>query len=145
AADAPTMVRLLVEENLDMVVGCRQAVLGDRSAYPRGHVMGNWLFNRLFRMLFGVSFTDVFSGYRALSHRFAKSLPVRFRGFEIETELAAHTVDIGLPYAEVTTTYRSRHRESKRKLRTIRDGMRIVIAAILLFKEMRPLRFFSLI
>jgi glycosyltransferase involved in cell wall biosynthesis len=145
AAAAPRMVRLLVDENLDMVVGCRTPSADGELAYPRGHVVGNWLFNRLLKMLFRADLTDVFSGYRVMSRRFVKSFPVRFTGFEIETELATHTIDIGLPYAEVATTYRSRHVESKRKLRTFRDGLRIMVAAILLFKEMRPLRFFTII
>jgi glycosyltransferase involved in cell wall biosynthesis len=142
---APDMARLLVAENYDMVVGSRRPVKGDATAYPRGHVMGNWLFNRVLGALLGTSFSDIFSGYRVFSRRFVKSFPVRFTGFEIETELAVHTADIGLPYAEVPTEYRSRHVESRRKLRTFRDGLRILRAAILLFKEMRPLRFFTLI
>jgi glycosyltransferase involved in cell wall biosynthesis len=146
ASAAPAMVDALVRERLDMVVGCRSAVGEDAAeAFPRGHVFGNWLFNRLFRVLFGTPFADVFSGYRVLSRRFVKSFPVRFPGFEVETELAAHAVDIGLPYAEVVTAYRSRHEGSERKLRTFRDGLRIALAAILLFKEMRPARFFGLI
>jgi hypothetical protein len=139
---APEMVHLLVEQNLDMVIGCRRAATG---AFPRGHVLGNRLFNRILRTVFGARFTDVFSGYRVLSRRFVKSFPVRFARFEIETELTAHTVEIGLPYGEVDTAYRSRDVVSKRKLRTLRDGLRILVAAILLFKEMRPLLFFSLI
>jgi glycosyltransferase involved in cell wall biosynthesis len=144
ASAAPTMVDRLVRDRVDMVVGCRSAI-GDEDAYPRGHVMGNWLFNRLFRVLFGTTFNDVFSGYRVMSRRFVKSFPVRFPGFEIETELAAHAVDIGLPYAEVVTEYRSREEGSDRKLRTVPDGLRIAAAAALLFKEMRPARFFGLI
>src|ERR671911_375618 len=113
--------------------------------HRRGHLAGNWLFNRALKVLFGGRFTDVFSGYRVMSRRFVKSFPVRFTGFEIETELVTHTVDIGLPHAEVPTTYRSRDLDSKRKLRTVRDGLRIGVAALLLFKEMRPLRFFTII
>lgn len=144
-ADAPAMLETLVRDNLDMVVGTRVSVVGDTTAFPRGHVVGNWMFNRVLRTLFGGSFTDVFSGYRVLSRRFVKSFPVRFSGFEIETELVTHTVDIGLPHAEVPVSYRSREAASKRKLRTVRDGIRILIAALLLFKEMRPLRFFTII
>jgi glycosyltransferase involved in cell wall biosynthesis len=144
ATAAPAMLDRLVRDRVDMVVACRSAI-DDDDAYPRGHVMGNWLFNRLFRMLFGTTFTDVFSGYRVMSRRFVKSFPVRFPGFEIETELAAHAVDIGLPYAEVVTEYRSREAGSDRKLRTVPDGIRIAVAAVLLFKEMRPARFFGLI
>jgi hypothetical protein len=144
AAAAPEMVQLMADENLDMVVGCRRSAEGGR-AYPRGHVVGNRVFNRVLKMLFGAGFTDVFSGYRVLSRRFVKSFPVRFTGFEIETELTAHTVEISMPYAEVATPYRARDEGSKRKLRTLRDGLRIMLAAIRLFKEMRPLRFFTLI
>jgi glycosyltransferase involved in cell wall biosynthesis len=144
AGSAPEMVRLLVDEGLDMVVGCRVASEGS-GVYPRGHLVGNRVFNRVLKMLFGARFTDVFSGYRVLSRRFVKSFPVRFTGFEIETELTAHTVEIGLPYAEVATPYRARDEGSRRKLRTVRDGFRILVAAIQLFKEMRPMRFFTLI
>lgn len=144
AGSAPKMVRRLVDEGLDMVVGCRVAQ-EDSSAFPRGHILGNRVFNRALKMLFGAGFTDVFSGYRVLSRRFVKSFPVRFTGFEIETELTAHTVEIGLPYAEVGTPYRAREEGSRRKLRTVRDGLRILIATIRLFKEMRPMRFFTLI
>ncbi|MPZ74261.1 MAG: glycosyltransferase [Nitriliruptorales bacterium] len=145
ASAAPGMVRLLVHEVLDMVVGCRAPASDGGAAYPRGHVFGNRLFNRLLKVLFGGVFADVFSGYRVLSRRFVKSFPVRFTGFEIETELTTHTVDIGLPYAEVMTDYRARDLQSKRKLRTVRDGVRIMWAAVMLFKEMRPMRFFTLI
>jgi glycosyltransferase involved in cell wall biosynthesis len=144
-ADAPAMLDRLVQDNLDMVVGCRVPAAGEERTFPRGHVAGNWLFNRALKALFGGSFTDVFSGYRVMSRRFVKSFPVRFTGFEIETELVTHTVDIGLPHAEMPTTYRSRDLDSKRKLRTVRDGVRILVAALLLFKEMRPLRFFTII
>jgi glycosyltransferase involved in cell wall biosynthesis len=142
-SDAPVMLDRLLRDNLDMVVGCRVAT--DERTFPRGHVAGNWLFNRVLKALFGGTFTDVFSGYRVMSRRFVKSFPVRFTGFEIETELVTHTVDIGLPHAEMPTVYRSRDLESKRKLRTVRDGIRILVAALLLLKEMRPLRFFTVI
>jgi hypothetical protein len=144
-SDAPTMVELLVGQSYDMVLGSRKPREGDAAVFPRGHVMGNWLFNRALGALFGTKFGDVFSGYRVFSRRFVKSFPIRFTGFEIETEFAMHTADIGLPYAEVPTGYRSRHLEGKRKLRTFRDGFRILLASILLFKEMRPMRFFTII
>jgi hypothetical protein len=144
-ADAPAMVDRLLRDNLDMVVGCRVPAPGEARPYPRGHVVGNWVFNRVLTALFGGSFTDVFSGYRVLSRRFVKSFPVRFPGFEIETELVTHTVDLGLPHAEMPTAYRRRDLESKRKLRTVRDGLRIGLAALLIFKEMRPLRFFTVV
>jgi glycosyltransferase involved in cell wall biosynthesis len=142
---APRMIDLLVKGGFDMVLGRRRPVDGDAKAFPRGHVMGNWLFNWVLGALFGTRFSDVFSGYRVFSRRFVKSFPVRFRGFEIETEFAMHTADIGLPFAELPTSYRSRHLDGKRKLRTIRDGLRILVASLLLFKEMRPMRFFTII
>ena len=112
--------------------------------FPRGHVVGNWLFNRLLKTLFGADMTDawVIASCHAGSSSRSRCAS---QGFEIETEIATHTVDIGLPYAEVATTYRPRHVESKRKLRTFRDGLRIMLAAGVLLKEMRPLRFFTLI
>ena len=105
--DAPAMADRLLRDNLDMVVGCRVPAPGEARPYPRGHVVGNRVFNRVLTALFGGSFTDVFSGYRVMSRRFVKSFPVRFPGFEIETELVTHTVDLGLPHAEMPTTYRS--------------------------------------
>ena len=97
----------------------------------------------MLRALFGKRFRDVFSGYRALSRRFVKSFPGRSSGFEIETELTAHAVEIDVPFAEVETTYRARDERSRRKLRTFRDGIRILLSAVLMFKEMRPLPFFT--
>jgi glycosyltransferase involved in cell wall biosynthesis len=122
AGAAPGMVKLLVEQELDMVVGRRETVDGDDGAYPRGHHIGNRIFNRILRAFFGSEFTDVFSGYRIMTRRFVKSFPARSSGFEIETEITAHAVDLDAPSAEV---------------------IRILSMAIWLFKEMRPLRFFT--
>jgi glycosyltransferase involved in cell wall biosynthesis len=143
--DAPVMVKSLITESYDMVVGRRVPDVDDATVYPRDHVLGNWLFNKILGTLFRTRFADVFSGYRVFSRRFVKSFPVRFTGFEIETEIAMHTADIGLPYDEYPTVYRSRHAETQRKLRTLPDGLRVLVAAILMFKEMRPMLFFSLI
>jgi glycosyltransferase involved in cell wall biosynthesis len=145
AGAAPAMVKLVLDEELDMVVGKREVIEGQDGAYPRGHRFGNRLFNRLLRVLFGSDFTDVFSGYRVMTRRFVKSFPARSSGFEIETEITAHAVDIDAPCAEVVTHYRARADDSESKLRTYRDGFRILSAGIRLFKEMRPLRFFSVL
>jgi glycosyltransferase involved in cell wall biosynthesis len=145
AGAAPAMVKMLLEQELDMVVGTRAPVEGDDAVYRRGHDAGNRLFNRVLRVLFGSDFTDVFSGYRVLTRRFVKSFPARSSGFEIETEMTAHAVDIDAPSAEMITSYRSRSEDSYSKLRTYRDGLRILGTAIWLFKEMRPLRFFSIL
>ena len=143
AADAPAMVDMLVQENLDMVVGCRRPVAEDDAVYRRGHTFGNLVFTKIVRVLFGGDFSDVFSGYRVLSRRLVKSFPVQSEGFEIETELTAHAVQVSAACAEVPTDYRSRHAESDSKLRTYRDGVRILTTAVKLFKEMRPFQFFG--
>ncbi|MGH9126120.1 MAG: glycosyltransferase family 2 protein [Acidimicrobiales bacterium] len=140
---APSMVQMLVDHQLDMVVACRRPDVDDDHAFPRGHTAGNVLFSKGIRMLFGGHFTDVFSGYRALSRRLVKSLPVHAKGFEIETELTAHAVQLQAACAEVDGTYRSRVDGSDSKLRTWHDGFRILGVSLRLFKEMHPARFFG--
>ena len=141
AAAAPGMVRTLIEQNLDMVVGARVSEAPD--AYRRGHVFGNKLFNWLHAVLFGGQFGDVFSGYRVLSRRLVKSFPTTAAGFEIEAELSIHALDIKASCAEVPTRYRARGEESTSKLRTWSDGARILRRSMLLYKEMHPARFFG--
>lgn len=141
---AVSMVELLVHDCLDMVVAHRRAIPADKDAFPRGHTAGNLLFTRMIRLLFGGEFTDVFSGYRVMSRRLVKSLPVSSAGFEIETELAAHALQVRAQCAEVVSDYRSRADGSDSKLRTWRDGARILGVAIRLFKQMRPARFFGI-
>ena len=141
AAAAPGMVRLLIDESLDMVVGNRVSEIEE--AYRRGHVIGNQFFNGLHRWLFGSSFKDVFSGYRVLSRRLVKSFPTMAPGFEIEAELTVHALDIKAPWAEVPTKYKARGEDSASKLRTFRDGRRILLRSLLLYKEMHPARFFG--
>jgi glycosyltransferase involved in cell wall biosynthesis len=145
AGAAPAMVKLLLDQEFDMVVGKREAVDGEETVYRRGHYAGNRLFNRILRVLFGSDFTDVLSGYRVMTRRFVKSFPARSSGFEIETEITAHAVDIDAPSTEVATHYRARADDSNSKLRTYRDGFRILSSTIRLFKEMRPLLFFTIL
>jgi hypothetical protein len=145
AGAAPAMVKLLLDQEFDMVVGKREAVDGEDAVYRRGHYAGNRLFNRFLRLLFGSDFTDVLSGYRVMTRRFVKSFPARSSGFEIETEITAHAVDIDAPSVDVVTHYRARAEDSNSKLRTYRDGFRILYSGLRLFKEMRPLRFFTLL
>jgi glycosyltransferase involved in cell wall biosynthesis len=144
AGSARAMVDTLIAENLDMVVGVRQ-VSGAEDAFRRGHTFGNRLFNRIAGLLFGSDFTDIFSGYRVLSRRFVKSLPLRASGFEVETEITVHAVEIGAATAEMPTAYGCRRDESSSKLRTYRDGFRILHIALALFKELRPMRFFGIL
>jgi hypothetical protein len=138
------MVKRLVEEQLDMVVG-RRVADGEQEAYRRGHSLGNRLFTRMLRILFGSQFTDVFSGYRVMSRRFVKSLPVTSTGFEIETELTTHAVDVDASCAEIETAYRARRVNSQSDLHTFRDGFRILRKSILLFQQLRPLRFYMIL
>lgn len=137
------MVRLLVKDNLDMVVGTRRNIYNN--AHRTGHALGNRFFNSLYRSLFGCLFTDIFSGYRVFSRRFVKSFPAVSSGFEIETEMSVHASQLRMPASEMITDYGPRHEGSNSKLRTFYDGFRIFITLLLLFKENSPIRFFSFI
>jgi glycosyltransferase involved in cell wall biosynthesis len=141
AGDAPAMVELLLADRLDMVNGTR---IADRqAAYRPGHRLGNVVLTSLVRAAFGAGLRDMLSGYKVLSHRLVKSMPLLSAGFEIETELAVHALSLRMPIAEVTTRYRERPAGSMSKLSTVRDGVRIARAIIMLVKEERPLSFFS--
>jgi glycosyltransferase involved in cell wall biosynthesis len=143
AADAPMLIRHLIDHRLDLVNGLRQDQ--DPNAYRRGHRFGNLMFNRIIQLLFGVGFNDVFSGYKVLSRRFVKSFPALSREFEIETELAVHTLTLRLPFDELPTEYRERPSGSSSKLRSYRDGLRILATIGVLLKQERPLAFYSAI
>jgi glycosyltransferase involved in cell wall biosynthesis len=138
---ATLLIETLVRENLDMAVGAR--VESGEAAYRRGHRSGNLFFNKVIRELFGPGFTDVFSGYRVLSRRFAKSFPVTSSGFEIETELSVHALDLKIATREVPLPYGERPAGSVSKLRTYRDGLRILMTILLLIKELQPFRFYG--
>lgn len=141
-AFSPRLIELLRKKNLDMVVGIRIAEAG---AHRFGHRWGNVAYNWAVRSIFGSGFSDIFSGYRIFSRRFVKTFPALARGFDIETELTVHALDLRTPCAEVPVPYRARVQGSSSKLRTVRDGLKIFFAMMLLFKEVRPLRFFALI
>ena len=138
---APAMVALLIEEQLDMVVGTRQHEVTD--AYRGGHVLGNKLFTGLLAGLFGRSFSDIFSGYRVFSRRFVKSFPVLSAGFEIETEISVHALELKMPVGEVATAYGARPEGSESKLSTYRDGWRILKTIATLYRIERPVLFFG--
>jgi len=137
------MVRRLLAERLDMVVGTRNDVFSN--AHRAGHGFGNWFFNRLYRGLFGPIFTDIFSGYRVFSRRFVKSFPAISSGFEIETEMSVHASQLRMPVSEIETRYGAREEGSVSKLRTFRDAFRILGTFLLLYKEIQPARFFGAI
>ena len=143
ATAAPAMVRLLLDERLDMVVGARQSEV--EAAYRRGHVLGNRVFTGILAWLFGRSFSDVFSGYRVFSRRFVKSFPVLSSGFEIETEMSVHALELRMPVAEKVTSYAARPEGSASKLSTWRDGWRIAVTILTLFRIERPVLFFGAI
>ncbi len=138
---AGTLINKLVSENLDMVVGTREG--GGAEAYRRGHRTGNLAFNKIVAHLFGSGFTDIFSGYRVFSRRFAKSFPVLSSGFEIETELSVHALDLQIPTAEIAVPYGARPEGSTSKLRTYRDGARIMWTILKLYRSLNPFRFYA--
>ncbi len=138
---APAMVDMLLASRADMVVGTRRNITGD--AGRRGHAFGNRLFNQIYRSLFGNDFTDIFSGYRAFTRRYAKSFPAMSPGFEIETEMSVHASQLRLPVAEIELEYGRRAEGSQSKLSTFRDGLRILRMMALLLKETRPFVFFG--
>ena len=138
---APEMVRMLLDEQLDMVVGTRQHEAAE--AYRGGHVLGNRLFTGLLSRLFGRSFTDIFSGYRVFSRRFVKSFPVLSEGFEIETEMSVHALELRMPVGERVTAYGARPEGSASKLSTYRDGWRILKTIGTLYRVERPVLFYG--
>lgn len=140
AAAAPRLVARLLEDRLDMAVAARGAVSG---AFRPGHRAGNAVINRFVAWLFGQPLIDMLSGYRAMSRRFVKSFPALATGFEIETELTIHALELRMPFAEVTVPYAARGEGSHSKLSTWKDGIRILVAILFLFKEVRPFRFFG--
>ncbi len=142
AAAAPRMVTRAIEEGLDFVNGARVAVAIE--AYRRGHRFGNYVLTELVRNIFGRQFTDMLSGYKVLSRRFVKSFPAMSRGFEIETELTVHALELRMPCGEELTAYRERPEGSVSKLSTFRDGARILTLIATLVKNERPLSFFGL-
>ncbi|MDO8878763.1 MAG: glycosyltransferase [Pseudolabrys sp.] len=142
--DAPSarrMVERLVTDRLDMVVGNR--VDQEVAAYRAGHRTGNWLLTSSVASMFGRTFTDMLSGYRVFSRRFVKSFPMLSGGFEIETELVVHALELGLPVAEIDTPYFARPEGSTSKLNTWRDGFRILWMILQLYRSERPLMFFG--
>ena len=142
AAAAPALVALLKAERLDMVTATRT---GDAiQAYRRGHRTGNKLLTGLVAILFGTRVGDMLSGYRVFSRRFVKSFPALSEGFETETELTIHALQLAMPTGELPCAYAERPPGSASKLRTFSDGWRILRLILMLLRDQRPLPFFSL-
>jgi glycosyltransferase involved in cell wall biosynthesis len=141
APSAPAMVEMLAGDRLDMVVGTR--IDREVEAYRPGHRVGNWLLTGFVAHIFGRAFTDILSGYRVFSRRFVKSFPILSGGFEIETELTVHALELELPVGEVPTPYFSRPEGSASKLSTWHDGFRILWTVLKLYRAERPLSLFG--
>ena len=141
AKAAPALIDKLRNETLDMVSGCRVTEI--QEAYRPGHRFGNWMLTSLVASIFGKRTSDMLIGYRVFSRRFVKSFPALSRGFEIETELTVHALELRMPIADVETAYIDRLPGSDSKLSTIRDGVRILKMIILLVKEERPFLMFG--
>lgn len=132
----------VINGEVDIVIGVRD---GSRASFPSGHIWGNKLFNLIVGRIFGHGLQDIFSGYRAFSRRFVKSFPAHSEGFEIETEMSVYILEQRIPMLEIKTAYGVRPEGSKSKLKTYRDGTRILLTILRLFKEARPLAFFSMV
>ena len=143
ASVAGRLVDKLVNENLDMVVGRR--IETHQAAYRAGHRLGNRVLTGLVTWIFGSQIEDMLSGYRVFSRRFVKSFPSSSREFEIETELTVHAMQMRMTVAEIETNYKERPPGSTSKLRTFRDGWRILLTITNLLRNERPLLFFGLI
>jgi glycosyltransferase involved in cell wall biosynthesis len=141
APSAPAMIAKLTEDRLDMVVASR--VDRETAAYRRGHRTGNFMLTSFVAHIFGRAFTDILSGYRAFSRRFVKSFPILSGGFEIETELTVHALELELPVGEIATPYYSRPLGSASKLSTWHDGFRILWTVLKLYRAERPLSLFG--
>ena len=143
AAVAPQLVARLLDEQVDMVVGRR--IETHQAAYRAGHRLGNRVLTGLVARLFGAQIVDMLSGYRVFSRRFVKSFPSSSREFEIETELTVHAMQMRMAVAEIDTNYKERPPGSTSKLRTFRDGWRILMTITNLMRNERPLLFFALV
>ncbi len=144
AGKAPVLINELIKNNLDMVSGFR-VHSGQSGVFRPGHQFGNKLFTAIITWLFGKQFNDILTGYRAFSRRFVKSFPAISSGFEIETELTVHALELKMPVLEIETSYHARPPGSLSKLKTFHDGAHILATIIMLLKEVRPLFFFSIL
>jgi hypothetical protein len=143
AARAPELIETLLANRLDMVVGARRKTAEE--AFRAGHEFGNWAFNKALQTAFGSSFRDIFSGYRVLSRRYVKSFPAMSDGFEIETEMSVHAILLRMPTLEVDCDYGARPAGTQSKLKTVRDGLRILATIHTLIRLHRPLVYFAVV
>lgn len=140
AQSTPNLIKELIDKNLDMVIGARSM---QKEAYPRGHVLGNKSFSKLINTFFKSNLDDVFSGFRVMSKRFVKTIPVLSDGFQIETELTVHALHHKFPIQEIPTNYQNRPLGTASKLKTFSDGFKILRFIFFLIRDIKPLLFFS--
>jgi len=140
---ANKLIDRLVSDNLDMVVGAR--VEREEAAYRPGHRLGNFMLTWFLGFLFRHQFKDILTGYRVFSRRFVKTFPALAHGFDIEAELTVHALSMHVPTAELPTPYGARPTGSFSKLRTYRDGMRVLYTIVSLFRDERPFAFFGIL
>ncbi|MGF1746058.1 glycosyltransferase family 2 protein [Vibrio minamisatsumaniensis] len=142
ASICPMLIDQLLREQLDMIIGSRERSL---EAYPKGHIFGNKMFSSLINRGFNAHLNDVFSGYRIMSRRFVKTVPVFSDGFQIETELTVHALHHNMSIKEVATQYRARPDCTASKLNTLSDGIKILSFVLFLLRDVKPMFFFGLL
>lgn len=146
AESARSLCAPILAGEADMVVGDRLSNGTYAQQNARAfHGFGNDLVRAMIRWIYGYGFEDVMTGYRAMSRPFVKTFPVLSEGFQIETELSIHAVDRRWRIADVPVEYRNRPEGSVSKLNTVRDGLKVIAMIGTLFKDYRPLKFFSLV
>ena len=142
---AQEMVDLVLERKVDMVVGDRLSSTYFEENKRPFHNFGNTLVRSTINLLFKSDIKDIMTGCRAFSYQFVKSFPVLSRGFEIETEMSIYAVDHNLFIANVVIPYRDRPQGSESKLNTVSDGLKVLKTIGKLFRDYKPLLFFSAI
>ncbi len=145
AEHASQMADLVLKKNVDMVVGDRLSSTYYEENKRPFHNFGNWIVQKSINTLFNSDIKDIMTGYRAFSYQFVKSFPVLSRGFEIETEMTIHAIDKNLFIQNTIIAYRDRPKGSISKLSTYSDGIKVICTIIKLFKDYKPLLFFSVI
>ena len=145
ARASTSMIQALLTGPYDHVLGVREPVIGSSSAYRPGHERGNRVLNGIVGWAFGTNVGDMLSGYRVFSRRFVKSFPALSREFEIETELTVHSLALRVPQTSMRVGFKDRPPGSESKLRTYRDGSRIVRLILNLVRHERPVAFYGLI
>lgn len=145
AENAPEMIDLVLNRQADMVVGDRLSSTYRQENKRPFHNFGNNLVRRAINVLFNGKIRDIMTGYRALSYQFVKSFPVLSSGFEIETEMSIHAIEMNMAIENVVVEYRDRPDGSESKLNTYSDGWKVLKTIGRLFRNYKPLSFFGII